>query len=57
MKKLYKALLVTIVRSLLKLLFGFRHGLVYGYKNAKLISIALCHFVMGKTGSLNSVHE
>lgn len=56
-QKFYKAIILTIARSILKLFFGFRYGIVYGFKNAKLISLALWHFIIDKTGKLNGIHE
>jgi GT2 family glycosyltransferase len=56
-QKLYKAIILTIARSNLKIFLGFRYGIVYGFKNAKLISLALWHFLTAKTGSLKGIHE
>lgn len=48
--KLYSAFFLTLTRSLLKIILGFRFGIGYGYKNAKFIIYALFHFLIGKKG-------
>jgi glycosyltransferase involved in cell wall biosynthesis len=56
-QKLYKALLFSITRSTIKIIIGFRFGLNYGFKNAKLISLALYHFLFRKSGSLKQINQ
>ncbi len=54
-QKLHKAMVLTIIKSCLKLFFGFRFGINYGFKNAKYIFTALRHFAIGKTGNMESI--
>lgn len=48
--KLFTAFSLTLFRTLLKIIRGFRYGIGYGYKNAKFIIYALFHFFVGKKG-------
>jgi GT2 family glycosyltransferase len=52
MKKnqLWFAWLHTFFRALNKIVLGFRFGINYGFKNAKVVFYALFHFCMGKKG-------
>lgn len=51
--KLFSAFFFTILRSFYKIIIGFKFGLKYGLKNAKVISYALFHFCMGKKGLIS----
>lgn len=48
--KLYAAFFITLTRSLLKIVTGFKYGIDYGWNNAKFITHALFHFFVGKKG-------
>ena len=48
--KLFSAFVFTILRSFYKIIMGFKFGLKYGSKNAKVIFYALFHFCIGKEG-------
>lgn len=48
--QLFSAFVFTILRSFYKIIRGFKFGLQYGLKNAKVIFYALFHFCIGKKG-------
>jgi GT2 family glycosyltransferase len=51
--KLFSAFVFTILRSFYKIIMGFKFGLKYGLKNAKVIFYALFHFCIGKKGLIS----
>lgn len=48
--KLFSAFIYTILRVLYKMISGFKFGMKYGFKNAKVVFYALFHFCIGKKG-------
>ena len=48
--KLFSAFFITILRSFLKVISGFRYGIAYGIANARVILYAIIHFLLGKRG-------
>lgn len=48
--KLFSAFIYTILRALYKTISGFKYGMKYGFKNAKVVFYALFHFCIGKKG-------
>jgi hypothetical protein len=51
--KLFLAFFITILRSFFKIALGFRYGITYGNANARAISHALIHFLLGKRGKVS----
>jgi GT2 family glycosyltransferase len=51
--KLFSAFFITIMRSVLKIISGFRYGVTYGNANARVILHALIHFLLGKRGKVS----
>lgn len=51
--KLFLAFFITILRSFFKIALGFRYGITYGNANARVISHALIHFLLGKRGKVS----
>ena len=51
--KLFSAFFITIMRSFLKVISGFRYGVTYGNANARVILHALIHFLLGKRGKVS----
>lgn len=51
--KLFLAFVVTIMRSFIKIVSGFRYGITYGNANARVILYAIIHFFLGKRGKVS----
>ena len=51
--KLFSAFFITIMRSFLKVISGFRYGIAYGIANARVILYAIIHFLLGKRGKVS----
>jgi len=54
---MYLAVMYLFVKFLIKALMGFKYGTKYGVQNFKIIWFALSHFLTGRSGRFEQIHQ